>query len=127
MAGSVAGDRAGKQQVDVIPQLAQSLAAVAAQGEFLEAGELVDRLLDHIGGLAAAADDEDRLAAGGVIDGVARSVMGVTDPAPMVERLGDIARALLEESIAEKSSPVMVAERRAWTRIREAATVAGEI
>lgn len=58
--------------------------------------------------------------AGGVIEGVARDVMGASDTGPMIDALGPLAQSLLEEAAAEGLTPTEVAERRARARIAAA-------
>jgi leucine dehydrogenase len=58
--------------------------------------------------------------AGAVIDGIAASVMGLPDRGPLIDRLGDVAREVLAESLRSGRSAIEVAEERAWTRIEQA-------
>lgn len=55
--------------------------------------------------------------AGAVIDGVARSVMHSNDPTPLIDRLGQTAREVLEEASLTGKTPQEVAELRARRRI----------
>lgn len=55
--------------------------------------------------------------AGAVIDGIGRSVMNLADPTPLIDRLGDTAREVLEEAIRAGSTPMDVADARARKRI----------
>jgi leucine dehydrogenase len=50
--------------------------------------------------------------AGAVIEGIGRSVMGLADRGPMIDALGDTARAILEEAERTGESPVVIARRR---------------
>lgn len=58
--------------------------------------------------------------AGGVIEGIGTTVMGLDDRTPLIERLGETTRAIVRESKAEKTSPSAVAERLAERRIAQA-------
>ncbi len=58
--------------------------------------------------------------AGAVIEGIGRTVMGLPDRTPLIDRLGDTARAILQESLAGRGTPDEVAERRARARIAAA-------
>jgi leucine dehydrogenase len=60
--------------------------------------------------------------AGAVVDGIGRSVMKLVDPTPLVDRLGDTAREVLEEAMATRKTPLEVAEARAMARIARART-----
>lgn len=55
--------------------------------------------------------------AGAVIDGIGRSVMNLADPTPLIDRLGETAREVLEEAVATGKTPLEVAEIRALRRI----------
>jgi leucine dehydrogenase len=55
--------------------------------------------------------------AGAVINGIGRSVMNLVDPTPLIDRLGDIAREVLEEAAMIGKTPLEVAEIRARRRI----------
>ncbi len=55
--------------------------------------------------------------AGAVIDGIARSVMHSSDPTPLIDRLGQTAREVLEEAVRTSKTPLEVAEFRARRRI----------
>lgn len=57
--------------------------------------------------------------AGGVIAGIAQSLMGGTDPVPLLVRLGDTAREVLRLANEEGRSTVEVAETIARRRIAE--------
>jgi len=58
--------------------------------------------------------------AGAVIDGIGASVMGLADRGPLIDRLGDVAREVLAESLRTGRSAMEVAEERAWARIEQA-------
>jgi leucine dehydrogenase len=58
--------------------------------------------------------------AGAVIEGIGRTVMGLQDRTPLIDRLGETARAVLEEAKATGRTAVEVAEARALRRIAEA-------
>jgi len=58
--------------------------------------------------------------AGAVIDGIGREVMGLEDRTPLIDRLGQVAREVLEESKRSGVTPSVVAEQRARRRIDEA-------
>jgi leucine dehydrogenase len=55
--------------------------------------------------------------AGAVIDGIGRSVMHLADPTPLIDRLGETAREVLEEARTSGKTPIEVAEIRARRRI----------
>jgi leucine dehydrogenase len=55
--------------------------------------------------------------AGAVIHGIGRSVMNLTDPTPLIDKLGDTAREVLEEAQRERKTSIEVAEARARRRI----------
>jgi leucine dehydrogenase len=55
--------------------------------------------------------------AGAVIEGIGRSVMGLTDRGPLLDRLGETATALLDEAEARGISTVTAARERARARI----------
>lgn len=55
--------------------------------------------------------------AGAVIDGIGRSVMNLSDPTPLIDRLGDTAREVLEEAKSSGKTPMDVAFARARERI----------
>jgi len=55
--------------------------------------------------------------AGAVIDGIGLSVMGLADRTPLIDRLGDTARLVLDEAKASGRTPMDVAEARALARI----------
>ncbi len=55
--------------------------------------------------------------AGAVVDGIGRTVMGLTDRNPLIDKLGDTAREVLERAEAEAATPSAVATRIAWERI----------
>jgi leucine dehydrogenase len=55
--------------------------------------------------------------AGAVIDGIGRSVMNLVDTTPLIDRLGDTAREVLEEADLTGKTPIEVAEIRARRRI----------
>lgn len=61
--------------------------------------------------------------AGAVVDGIGRSVMKLDDPSPLVDRLGVVAREVLEEALRVRKTPVEVAEARAMERITQARTM----
>jgi leucine dehydrogenase len=51
--------------------------------------------------------------AGGVIEGIGASVMGLADRRPLIDALADTARSLLQKSLATGVLPVILAEQRA--------------
>jgi leucine dehydrogenase len=55
--------------------------------------------------------------AGAVIDGIGRTLMGLRDRTPLIDRLGDTAREVLERAFAEGETPARMAERVARERI----------
>jgi leucine dehydrogenase len=55
--------------------------------------------------------------AGAVIDGIGKSVMNLVDTTPLIDRLGDTAREVLEEAAFTRKTPLEVAEIRARRRI----------
>jgi leucine dehydrogenase len=55
--------------------------------------------------------------AGAVIEGIGRSVMGLADRGPLIDRLGETAAALLDEAEARGISTVTAARERARARI----------
>ncbi len=55
--------------------------------------------------------------AGAVIDGIGRSVMNLVDTTPLIDRLGDTTREVLEEAASTGKTPMEVAEKRARRRI----------
>jgi leucine dehydrogenase len=55
--------------------------------------------------------------AGAVIEGIGRSVMDLPDRTPLIDALGDTARAVLTEAQAARVRPTAVAERLALARI----------
>jgi leucine dehydrogenase len=55
--------------------------------------------------------------AGAVIDGIGRSVMGLDDPAPLIDALGDTAKEIADEARRSGAVPSMVAAARARRRI----------
>jgi leucine dehydrogenase len=57
--------------------------------------------------------------AGAVIDGIGRSVMGLADRKPLIDRLGQTAREILEDSQRTGLTPTAVAEERARARIEK--------
>jgi leucine dehydrogenase len=59
--------------------------------------------------------------AGAVVHGVCQAIMGGADPWPRIDALGDIARAVLEESRASGRAPTEIAHARARARIARAA------
>ncbi len=58
--------------------------------------------------------------AGAVVHGVCDAVMGGADPWPRIDALGEIARAVLDESRATGRTPTEVAHARARARIAQA-------
>ncbi|MDC3960033.1 Glu/Leu/Phe/Val dehydrogenase dimerization domain-containing protein [Polyangium jinanense] len=58
--------------------------------------------------------------AGAVIDGIGLSVMGLPDRTPLIDRLGETARLVLDEAKATGRTPMEVAEARALARIAAA-------
>lgn len=62
----------------------------------------------------------DPIASGGaVVLGVGRSVMGLPDCGPLIDKLGETAREVLEEAARSGRTPSAVAEERAYRRLRE--------
>ncbi len=61
--------------------------------------------------------------AGAVIDGIGRSVMKLDDPTPLIDRLGDTAREVLEEAAMMRTTPIEVTEARAMRRIHQTRNV----
>jgi leucine dehydrogenase len=59
--------------------------------------------------------------AGAVIDGIGESVMGLDDRMPLVDGLGETARAVLDESLRTGRRPSQLAEEQARRRIERAA------
>jgi leucine dehydrogenase len=57
--------------------------------------------------------------AGAVVHGVCQAVMGGEDPWPRIDALGEIARAVLDESRARGRTPTEIAHARARARIAE--------
>lgn len=57
--------------------------------------------------------------AGAVIDGIGRSVMGLADPTPLIDQLGNTAREVLEQALASGKTPSEIAETRARQRIAD--------
>jgi leucine dehydrogenase len=55
--------------------------------------------------------------AGAVIDGIGATVMRLTDRTPLIDRLGDTARRILEEARATGDRPTAIAARLAAARI----------
>lgn len=55
--------------------------------------------------------------AGAVVDGIGRTVMGLADRTPLIDRLGDTAREVLERAALEGATPSRIAERIARERI----------
>jgi len=55
--------------------------------------------------------------AGAVIDGIGRSVMKLDNPTPLIDRLGDTAREVLEEAQSSGKTPIEVANARGRKRI----------
>ena len=55
--------------------------------------------------------------AGAVVDGIGRTVMGLTNTDPLIERLGDVAEDVLRTSLEDQTSTQEIAQRLAWTRI----------
>jgi leucine dehydrogenase len=62
--------------------------------------------------------------AGAVIDGIGASVMGLADRTPLIDRLGETARRILDEARATGARPGAIAERLARQRIVERASAA---
>lgn len=58
--------------------------------------------------------------AGAVVAGIGRTVMGLADTRPLIERLGETAASVLGESRAQDRPPTEVAEAWAWRRIEAA-------
>lgn len=73
---------------------------------------LADRGILHVPDVIASA--------GAVIDGIGRSVMGLGDRTPLIDRLGETAREVLERAGADGLTPSAVAERIARERIAAA-------
>jgi leucine dehydrogenase len=61
--------------------------------------------------------------AGGVIDGIARDVMKLEDPMPLVERVGAYVLEILSESQEKQMMPVQIATERALHRISQSAPI----
>jgi leucine dehydrogenase len=59
--------------------------------------------------------------AGAVVHGVCQAIMGGADPWPRIDALGEIARAVLDESRAGGRTPTEIAHARARARIARAA------
>lgn len=57
--------------------------------------------------------------AGAVVDGIGKTVMGLSDRGPLIDRLGDTAREVLARATREQKSPSVVAEAIAFERIAE--------
>lgn len=57
------------------------------------------------------------VSAGAVIDGIGRSVMGLADPTPLIDRLGETAYRVLEQALAEGRAPERVAAEIAERRL----------
>jgi leucine dehydrogenase len=57
--------------------------------------------------------------AGAVIEGIGRSVMGLSDPSPLIARIRTTAREVLEEALRSDRTPQEVAESRARQRIAQ--------
>jgi len=55
--------------------------------------------------------------AGGVIEGIGRTVMDLPDRTPLIDALGDTARAVLDEARTSGARPSAIAERLALARI----------
>lgn len=58
--------------------------------------------------------------AGAVVDGIGRSVMGITDRSPLIDRLGDTAQVVLARSATHDRPSMLVAEAMAQERITAA-------
>lgn len=101
---------------------AASAAKISAQVVVGAANNILDApeagLVLHQRGVAFVPDPI--ASAGAVVAGVGRTVMGLADPGPLIERLGETARSVLEESRAADLPPTEVAEARAWRRIEAA-------
>jgi leucine dehydrogenase len=59
--------------------------------------------------------------AGAVIEGIGRSVMGLSDPTPLIQRIRRTAREVLEEALRSGRTPQEVAEERARLRLEKSA------
>ena len=57
--------------------------------------------------------------AGGVIDGLGRDVLRLEDPLPLVERLGDYVRLVIDESRATNRLPLDIATEKAMQKIQK--------
>ena len=55
--------------------------------------------------------------AGGVIDGIGETVMGLSDRGSLIDQIGVTAMAVVSESISEKRNAETVAESLAWQRL----------
>lgn len=55
--------------------------------------------------------------AGAVIDGIGKTVMGLSDRTPLIDRLGDTARDILEEAMDSGRDAEEIARRRARARL----------
>lgn len=91
---------AGELRARVVCGAANNILASPAAGE---------RLRDR--GIAFVPDPI--ASAGAVIAGIGRTVMGLDDPAPLIDQLGATARAVLDEAAATGATPTEVALARA--------------
>lgn len=55
--------------------------------------------------------------AGAVIDGIGRTVMGLEDRGPLIDKLGETAREVLSEAARAGRTTIELAHERAWARI----------
>jgi leucine dehydrogenase len=58
--------------------------------------------------------------AGAVVHGICRGLMGIDDPGPRIDALGETARAVLDESRTSGRTPTEIAHARARARIEQA-------
>jgi leucine dehydrogenase len=101
------------------PDVAQSLRAwvVCGGANHITTSEEADRVL-HSRGVLFIPDIVT--SAGAAIEGIGRTVMGLDDRRPLLDALGDTARALLEDAAKANTPPLVHARARALRRIEAA-------
>ena len=105
--GIITAEVARELQARILCGAANNILADAQVAEVLRARGIV-----HVPDLIASA--------GAVIDGIGRSVMGLADPTPLIDALGDTTRSVLAEAAARGTTSEAVAVALAERRIAAA-------
>ncbi len=102
----------GVMDLDVASRL-RAWCVCGAANNILASDDVADALLrraiTHVPDVIASA--------GAVIDGIGRTLMNLDDRTPLIDKLGDTAREVLERALADGETPLRVAERIARERI----------